>query len=161
MLIVDDDQDISKIVAEVLSEEGFQISVLRDSQPAVIHAEIARLEPDVVLLDGGDGGSYGDSWVYAAWMRERSRPIPVIMFTAHTRELAEARLGVSERSKSAAFRGFSPQAVRPTNLGRNCGPRCRGARCGSHSSPSVRSGSDRPTAGGLTPAAVSLATPVA
>ena len=45
MLIVDDDQDISKIVAEVLSEEGFQISVLRDSQPAVIHAAIARLEP--------------------------------------------------------------------------------------------------------------------
>ena len=43
---------------------------------------------------------------YAAWMRERSRPIPVIMFTAHTGELAEARLGVSERSKSAAFVGF-------------------------------------------------------
>jgi DNA-binding response OmpR family regulator len=109
VLIVDDDQDISTIVAEVLSEEGFQISVLRDSQPAVIHAEIARLEPDVVLLDGGDGGSYGDSWVYAAWMRERSRPIPVIMFTAHTRELAEARLGVSERSKCAAFVGFLPK----------------------------------------------------
>jgi CheY-like chemotaxis protein len=159
VLIVDDDQDISKIVAEVLSDEGFLISELCDSQPAVIHAE--RLEPDVVLLDGGDGRGYGDSWVYAAWMRERSRPIPVIMFTAHTRELAEARLGVSERSKSAAFVGFLPQAVRPTNLRRNCGPRCRGARCGSRSSPSVRGGSDRPTAGGLTPAAASLATPVA
>jgi len=109
VLIVDDDQDVSKIVAEVLSEEGFQISVLRDSQPAVIHAEIARLEPDVVLLDGGDGGGYGDSWVNAAWMRERSRPIPVIMFTAHTRELAEAQLGVSDRSKSAAFLGFLPK----------------------------------------------------
>ena len=109
VLIVDDDQDVSKIVAEVLSEEGFQISVLRDSQPAVIHAAIERLEPDVVLLDGGDGGGYGDSWVNAAWMRERSRPIPVIMFTAHTRELAEAQLGVSERSKSAAFVGFLPK----------------------------------------------------
>jgi DNA-binding response OmpR family regulator len=107
VLIVDDDQDISKIVAEVLSDEGFLISELCDSQPAVIHAE--RLEPDVVLLDGGDGRGYGDSWVYAAWMRERSRPIPVIMFTAHTRELAEARLGVSERSKSAAFVGFLPK----------------------------------------------------
>jgi DNA-binding response OmpR family regulator len=109
VLIVDDDQDISKIVAEVLSEEGFQISVLRDSQPAVIHAEIARLEPDVVLLDGGDGGGYGASWVNAAWMRERSRPIPVIMFTAYTRELAEAQLGLSDRSKSAAFLGFLPE----------------------------------------------------
>jgi CheY-like chemotaxis protein len=42
----------------------------------------------------------------AAWMRGRSRPIPVIMFTAHTSELAEAKLGVSERSKKAAFVGF-------------------------------------------------------
>ena len=109
VLIVDDDQAISTIVAEVLSEEGFQISVLRDSQPAAIQAEVARLEPDVVLLDGGDGGSYGDSWVYAAWMRERRRPIPVIIFTAHTRELAEARLGLSDRSKSAAFVGFLPK----------------------------------------------------
>src|ERR1700730_15190502 len=109
VLIVDDDQDISKIVAEVLSEEGFQISVLCDSRPAVMYAEIARLEPDVVLLDGGDGGGYGDSWVNAAWMRERSRPIPVIMFTAHTTELAEGQLGVSERSKSAGFVGFLPK----------------------------------------------------
>jgi DNA-binding response OmpR family regulator len=109
VLIVDDDQDISKIVAEVLSEEGLQISVLCDSQPAAIHAEIARLEPDVVLLDGGGGVGYGDSWVNAAWMRERSRPIPVIMFTAHTGELAEAQLGVSDRSKSAAFLGFLPK----------------------------------------------------
>jgi DNA-binding NtrC family response regulator len=106
VLIVDDDHDISKIVAEVLSDEGFVISELGDSEPAVIHAEIARLEPDVVLLDGGEGVGYGASWVNAAWMRERSRPIPVIMFTAHTNDLAEAQMGVSERSKKAAFVGF-------------------------------------------------------
>jgi DNA-binding response OmpR family regulator len=109
VLIVDDDQDISKIVAEVLSEEGFVISELRDARPATIQAEIARLEPDVVLLDGGDGRDYGYSWLNAAWMRERTRPIPVIMFTARARELAEAQLGVSERSKSAAFVGFLPK----------------------------------------------------
>ena len=42
-------------------------------------------------------------------MRERSRPIPVIMFTGHAPELAEPQLGVSERSKSAAFVGFLPK----------------------------------------------------
>ena len=42
----------------------------------------------------------------AASMRVRSRPIPVIMFTAHTNDLAEAQMGVSERSKKAAFVGF-------------------------------------------------------
>jgi hypothetical protein len=31
------------------------------------------------------------------------------MFTAHTRELAEAQMGVSERNKNAAFVGFLPQ----------------------------------------------------
>src|ERR1700737_2614065 len=94
VLIVDDDQDISKIVAEVLTEEGFLISELRDAHPVAIQAEVARLEPDVVLLDGGDGRDYGYSWLNAAWMRERSRPIAVIMFTAHARELVEAQLCV-------------------------------------------------------------------
>jgi hypothetical protein len=31
------------------------------------------------------------------------------MFTAHARELAEAQLGASDRSKSAAFVGFLPK----------------------------------------------------
>ena len=78
MLIVDDDQDISKIVAAVLTDEGFVISELRDARAAAIEAEVARLEPDVVLLDGGDGMDYGTSWINAAWMHGRTRPIPVI-----------------------------------------------------------------------------------
>jgi DNA-binding response OmpR family regulator len=106
VLIVEDDQDISQIVGEVLSDEGFVISKLADAHPIVIRAEVGRLESDVVLLDGGDATGYGSSWMNAAWMRGRSRPIPVIMFTAHTSELAEAKLGVSERSKKAAFVGF-------------------------------------------------------
>jgi len=106
VLIVDDNQDISQIVGEVLSDEGFVISKLADAHPAVIQAEVDRLEPDVVLLDGGDTTGYGSSWMNAAWMRGRSRPIPVIMFTAHTSELAEAQMGVSERSKNAGFVGF-------------------------------------------------------
>jgi hypothetical protein len=101
-----------------------------------------------------------DSWLKAAWMRERSRPIPVIMFTAHTRELAEAQLGVSDRSKSAGLPGFSPQAVRPSSLGRNGGSCRRGSCGGSCSSVSVRRASDRPIAGGLI-AAFSTATSVA
>jgi len=109
VLIVDDDHDISRIVAEVLSEEGFDIAELGDAQSSVIRAEVARLEPDVVLLDGIGGAGYGASWVNAAWMRERTRPIPVIMFTAHLVELAEAQIGLSERSKEAAFAGFLPK----------------------------------------------------
>lgn len=82
VLIVDDNEDISQIVGEVLSNEGFLVSTL--------------------------------AWTNAAWMRDRSRPIPVIMFTAHTSELAEARMGLSERSKKAAFVGF---LSKPFDLG--------------------------------------------
>ena len=114
VLIVDDDYDISTIVAEVLTAEGFLVSELSDPHPATIQAEVARLEPDVVLLDGGAGSGYGHSWVNAAWMRERSRPIPVIMFTGHTTELAEAQIGLTERSKRAAFVGF---LSKPFDLG--------------------------------------------
>jgi DNA-binding response OmpR family regulator len=92
VLIVDDNHDISRIVAEVLTEEGFDISELGDAQSSVVRAEVTRLEPDVVLLDGTGGAGYGASWVNAAWMRERTPPIPVIMCTAHLTELAEARL---------------------------------------------------------------------
>jgi DNA-binding response OmpR family regulator len=106
VLIVDDDLDISTIVAEVLTAEGFVVSELADAHPGRIQAEVARLEPDLVLLDGGEGSGYGYSWLNAAWMHERSRPIPVIMFTGHSSALAEAQIGLSERSKHAAFVGF-------------------------------------------------------
>jgi DNA-binding NtrC family response regulator len=106
VLIVDDDQDVSSIVAEVLAEEGFAVSELADHRPTAIEQEVLRLEPDVVLLDGWDSTSYGQSWTQAAWLHERIRPISVIVFTAHTREFAEAQLGESERSQRAGFVGF-------------------------------------------------------
>ena len=106
VLIVDDDRDVATLVAEVLTEEGFDVTELADTEPAAIHQEVARLEPDVVLLDGGDTAGYGQSWTDAAWLHERARPIAVIMFTGHTTELKEAQLGESERSQRAAFVGF-------------------------------------------------------
>jgi two-component system, NtrC family, nitrogen regulation response regulator NtrX len=114
VLIVDDDPDISEIVAELLVEEGFEVTNLRDARPDVIQAEIARLEPDVVLLDGSsETDGYGSSWESAAWLHGRTRRVPVIMFTANTTELIEAQVQVSERSKHAAFAGFLPK---PFNL---------------------------------------------
>ena len=106
VLVVDDDQYIARLVVEVLTEEGFAVAELVDPQPVAIRRMVARLEPDVVLLDGGDAAGYGQSWSTAAWLHARERPIGVIMFTAHARELAEAQLGASGRSQGAAFVGF-------------------------------------------------------
>jgi CheY-like chemotaxis protein len=74
--------------------------------PEAIRAEAARLEPDVVLLDGADKLGYGESWAGAAWLHERDRPIAVIMFTTSARDVAEGEQGESERSRRAAFFGF-------------------------------------------------------
>ena len=106
VLIVDDDQDVSGLVAEVLREEGFNIAELADPHHEAIRAEVSRFKPDVVLLDGWDKTGYGQSWLDAAWLHERSQPIAVIMFTGHAGDLAEAKLGESERSQRAAFVGF-------------------------------------------------------
>ena len=152
VLIVDDDQAISKIVAEVLSEEGFVISELGDAQPAVIQAEVARLEPDVVLLDGSDGAGYGYSWIHAAWLGERSRPIAVIMFTAHTKELAEAQIRVSVARRLLSW-VFSASPSTYGSWSRLLPALSRSPRRFALFSPSVSRGTDRPTARGLTPAA--------
>ena len=106
VLIVDDDQDVSGLVAEVLKDEGFDVSELVNSQQSTVEQTVRHLEPDVVLLDGWDAVGYGQSWAQAAWLHERSRPIAVIMFTSHAVDLREAQLGESERSQRAAFVGF-------------------------------------------------------
>jgi DNA-binding NtrC family response regulator len=106
VLIVDDDEDLSGLMVDALREEGFAVTALLDARPAAIQDAVGRLEPDVVLLDGWNAAGYGESWDNAAWLHERRRPIAVIMFTAHARELAEAQLGKTERSHRAAFVGF-------------------------------------------------------
>jgi CheY-like chemotaxis protein len=103
VLVVDDDESISNVVAEVLRDEGVAVTTLVDGRLSALSAAIARVEPDLVLLDGGDAAGYGRSWEAAAWLHERSRPVPAIMFTGHSDDLAEARLEKSERSQRAAF----------------------------------------------------------
>lgn len=105
VLIVDNDEGILSLVTEVLRDEGFAVTALVDARLSTLSAALSRVEPDVVLLDGGDAAGYGQSWEIAAWLHERSRPIPAIMFTGHADELTEARLGHSERSTRAAFVG--------------------------------------------------------
>jgi DNA-binding response OmpR family regulator len=106
VLIVDDDRHISALVTNVLRDAGFTVSELADMSPEAIRAEAARIEPDVVLLDGAGKLGYGESWAGAAWLHERARPIAVIMFTSSARDIAEGEQGESVRSRKAAFVGF-------------------------------------------------------
>ena len=110
VLVIDNDRDIAEVARAVLSDEGYQVSVLADLAPDAIAAAIGRLEPDVVLLDGeSNSGTYGTSWAAAAALAARPRRVPVLMFSAHGADVDEARDGTSARSRAAAFAGIIPK----------------------------------------------------
>lgn len=68
----------------------------------VLRRAVGKVEPDCILLDGMPGSEYG-SWDAAAWLDDRSRSIPTVMFTAHHRDVLEATQAATERSRNARF----------------------------------------------------------
>jgi CheY-like chemotaxis protein len=103
VLIIDDDGDIAELVAAVLTDEGMAVSILSTVSPEAIRVAVGQLEPDCVLLDGGGPAGFGPSWLEAAWLHDRSRPVPVIMFTADAQAVQEALEQQTERSRAAPF----------------------------------------------------------
>jgi DNA-binding response OmpR family regulator len=103
VLLIDGDQDIADIVYAVLTDAGFLVSVLTHVHSDAIRVAVGQFEPDCVLLDGEGRADYGESWVDAVWLAGRSRPVPVVMFTADPRALREVREGTSPRSHLASF----------------------------------------------------------
>jgi len=103
VLVLDNHRDIAELVHAVLTDAGFEVSELTDLRSDAIRIAVGQQEPDCVLLDGECPGDFGGSWLNAAWMQTRGRPIPVIMFTADAPAVREARELVSERSRAARF----------------------------------------------------------
>jgi CheY-like chemotaxis protein len=108
VLIVEDDPVLGDLVHTLLVDEGYTASVLGASlldrvDPDALRAAVGKLEPDCVLLDSGGRGATGASWAEAAWMHDRARPVPVLMFTADDAATREARVGTSARSRAAAY----------------------------------------------------------
>ena len=104
VLIVDNDRDVAEVVRAILQDEGYEVAVIFDRAPDAISAAIGIHEPDAVLLDGEPTGKgYGSSWIEAATLSRRGRKVPVIMFTGQANDLAEARLGETDRSRDADF----------------------------------------------------------
>ena len=103
VLCVDDDRDVAEVVQAVLSDEGYRVSCLYELDDDALLRAAGRLEPDVVLLDSSSATDYAGAWAMAAELHERSRPIPVVMFTAHPGAADEAEEGTSDRATQAAF----------------------------------------------------------
>lgn len=105
VLVVEDDVSLSKLVAGLLGEAGYSPVTIADH--ALIGAAVLRWQPRLVILDGEVGNSgEGRSWDDAVAIRRAHPDLPVLMFSADSGDLAEARAGMSERSRAASFAGI-------------------------------------------------------
>lgn len=109
VLCVDDDRDVADLVQAILTDEGYQVSCLYTLDDDALLRAIGRLEPDCILLDGTDKTDYGAGWLAAADVARRQRPVPVVMFSAHTGSISEAGEGRSDRAAAAHFAAIVPK----------------------------------------------------
>lgn len=77
ILIVDDDNDLSTVIKEIFSAEGFATMVVPDAHTAIV--EFHSWKPHVVILDYDMPGMKGNDALKA--MRRLNPSIPVIMLT--------------------------------------------------------------------------------
>ena len=105
VLVVEDDVALSKLVGGLLDEAGYSAVTIADH--GLIGAAVERWHPQLVILDGEVRNSgEGRSWDDAVAIRRAHPDIPVLMFSADSDDLAEARAGTTERSRAASFAGI-------------------------------------------------------
>lgn len=96
VLLIEDEPNIAEAIRFVLARDGWQVSVLTDGSGAV--GEVARLQPDLVILDLMLPGMSGLEIVTLLRGDPVTRDLPVMMLTAkglgRDREAAE-RAGVT------------------------------------------------------------------
>jgi DNA-binding response OmpR family regulator len=86
ILVVDDDDSIRAMIAEVLAEEGFDVATARDGQEAL--TAIAAHRPKLVLLDLNIPVMSG--WEVLTHLRTAQVAVPVVFMTAGYRAKTEA-----------------------------------------------------------------------
>lgn len=105
VLVVEDDVALSKLVGGLLDEAGYCPVTIADH--ALIGVAVERWQPRVVILDGEIRATgEGRSWDDAVAIRRAHPNIPVLMFSANSDDLAEAKARTSERSRAASFAGI-------------------------------------------------------
>ena len=105
VLVVEDDLRLSEVVSSVLTLAGYRPITIADHR--LIGGSVDRWKPRCVIMDGevrstGQSGTWND----AADIRRDHPTLPVVLFSADSAVLAEARAGQSRRSRAAGFAGF-------------------------------------------------------
>ena len=96
VLLIEDEPNIAEAIRFVMARDGWQVSVLADGAGAV--AAVARLRPDLVILDLMLPGMSGLEILLALRADPANAALPILMLTAkgqvRDREAAE-RAGVT------------------------------------------------------------------
>ncbi len=80
ILVVDDESDIRSLIQEILSDEGYEVTVAADAAEA--RAARAGTDPDLVLLDIWMPDTDGIT-LLREWSEESKRQCPVVMMSGH------------------------------------------------------------------------------
>ena len=81
LLLVDDEQDILEFLKVILEEEGYTVDTT-DKDDFLEKLNIETL-PDLILLDMLLSGKDGREIVKYLKMQEKTKHIPIILFSAH------------------------------------------------------------------------------
>ncbi|MFN0072886.1 MAG: response regulator [Chloroflexota bacterium] len=105
VLVVDDDENIVKLVSMYLEKDGYRVERAHDGRDAI--AQFRRTKPDIVVLDlmlpEIDGLGVCRS------IREQS-DVPIIMLTARTTE-SDKLIGLDQGADDYVTKPFSPREL--------------------------------------------------
>ena len=108
ILVVEDEPAIAELLAINLRHSGFEVTLAADAQQAL--AAVARVLPDLVLLDwmlpGQSGMALARTWRAEA----RTKALPIIMLTARAEE-ADKLAGLDGGADDYVTKPFSPKEL--------------------------------------------------
>src|SRR6476620_2985790 len=108
ILVVDDEADITALVAYHLAKAGFRVSTAANGPDALKAAQEER--PDIVILDLMLPGISGYDVLAEMRKREETREVGVILLTARREETDRIR-GLSLGADDYLTKPFSPQEL--------------------------------------------------
>ena len=92
VLVVDDDPDVRKVLADAFESEGFRVMTAANGMQALHRARDAA--PDVIILDLNMPMMSGDDFLYAWRVGAETHSVPVVAISAAYPSLQPEDLGV-------------------------------------------------------------------
>src|SRR5688572_27262452 len=105
ILVAEDDRDIRRLVADVLTHAGFEVAIATDGPSAM--REVRQARPDLLVLDLGLPGMDG---LDVARTIRRESDLPIIMLTARADE-SDTLVGLEIGADDYVTKPFSPKEL--------------------------------------------------